>query len=149
MILLEVLHHLPADKALDVWGEVNVAKQDDLNVFGSIDYVLGPSSKDDTPTKGRYVVVVEAKNHLQDHDRVQAFGEMKAALKKNKDDLTVYGVLTDAEKWCILSLRPDRVPRMSIPLQLGVQPHIADLQLSALINTLYAVFVLAITQVKK
>lgn len=91
VILLEVLYHLPADKALDVWGEVNVLKQDDLNVYGSIDYVLGPSSKEDTP-KGRYVIIVEAKNHLQDHDRVHAFGEMKAAVKKNKDDHTVYGV---------------------------------------------------------
>ena len=126
-------HTLFSTKGKDrITSEVNVAKEDDLNVYGSIDYVLGPSSKEDTPTKGRYVVVVEAKNHLQDHDRVQAFGEMKAALKKNKDDLTVYGVLTDAEKWCILSLGPDRVPRMSIPLQLGVQPHIYNYQLSSI-----------------
>ena len=92
---------------------------------------------------------MEAKNHLQDHDRVQAFGEMKAALKKNKDDLTVYGVLTDAEKWCILSLGPDRVPRISTALLLGTDPEFAEAQLKRLVNMLYAVFILAITQVKK
>lgn len=149
VILLEVLKQLPADKKLNVWGEVNVPKRDDLNVHGAIDYVLGPPSKEDTPTKGRYVVIVEAKNDLHDHDRVQAFAEMKAALKKNNDGLTVYGVLTDAKEWCLLSLGPDHVPRLSAALQLGRDPEFAEAQLKRLLNVLHDVFVMALSQVNK
>jgi hypothetical protein len=149
VILLEVLRHLPADKSLDVWGEVDFPRRDDSGVFRSVDYVLGPPSLEDTPAKGRYVIVVEAKKALGDHDRVQAFGEMKAALEKNRDGLTVYGVLTDSKEWCVLSLGPDLVPRISLPMQLGVQPKYADAQLSDLINVLYAVFVTAVSQAKK
>jgi hypothetical protein len=147
-ILLEVLHQLPADKSLDVWGEVDFPRRDDSGVYGSVDYVLGPSSLEDTPSKGRYVIVVEAKKALGDHDRVQAFGEMKAALEKNKDGLTVYGVLTDSIQWCVLSLGPDLVPRISIATYLTDQPKYADAQLVDLINVLYAVFVLAVSQSK-
>jgi hypothetical protein len=139
VILLEVLHHLPADNALDVWGG---------DVYDSINYyILGPSSKECTP-KRRYVIVAEAKNHLQDQDLLQAFTEMKLALKDNKDDLTVYGVLTDAKEWCILSLGPESVPRISTALLLGTDPESADAQLKRLVNVLYTVFVLAVTQVK-
>lgn len=78
---------------------------------------------------------------------LRAFAEMKYALDKNNDGLTVYGVLTDAKEWCILSLAPDLVPRLSTSLYLDVQAKYADGQLEDLVNTLCAVFLLAITQV--
>ena len=72
---------------------------------------------------------------------------MKYALKKNNDGLTVYGVLTDAKDWCILLLAPDLVPCLSTLMQLGVQPKYVEGQLEDLVNTLCAMFLLAVTQV--
>lgn len=148
VILLGTMKQLPEDKKLNVWGEVSMPQHEASNVYSAADYVLGPPSLEHTPVKGRYVIVVAAKKALDDQDRVQAFAEMKYALEKNNDGLTVYGVLTDALQWCILSLRTDWVPRISAPLYLTAQPKYAEGQLEDLVNTLYAVFLLAVTPTK-
>lgn len=147
-ILLAVLEQLPDGKKLNVWGEVDVSRSDGFNVYGAIAYVLGAPSLSDTPA-GRYVIVVEANKALGGHDRVQAFDEMKAALERNKKyhmDV-VYGVLTDATRWRILSLSAELVPRMSCELFLTTDPKYAG-QLCDLINVLYAVFLMAQEQNK-
>lgn len=147
VVLLEMLTKQLPPKKLDLWGEVQMEQKVGTLVYGVADYVIGRHSIDVTPA-GRYLVVIEAKKSLQSskaftQHRMQAFAEMDYARQKNKDGKTVYGILSDGERWHILSLGADRVPCMSphVPLVLADAPEaIWGPPLKRLVNVLYIVF---------
>lgn len=147
VVLLEMLTKQLPPKKLDLWGEVQMEQKVGTLVYGVADYVIGRHSIDVTPA-GRYLVVIEAKKSLQSgkaftQHRMQAFAEMDYARQKNKDGKTVYGILSDGERWHILSLGADRVPCMSphVSVMLDDAPEaIWGPPLKRLVNVLYIVF---------